>query len=77
MKEINNSLDFGEWIKKKLEKTNWIGYVVFFGIASILLIVLNRIKPVEIWKWTSVYVFVVFLALYFISTMKEEDKYDK
>jgi len=74
-KNTSLKLDFDVLSRKLLHENFWITAVIVLGIISTLAIVLNRFYSIEFWKWTSVYLFFVSLALYFISsTIKKQSQ---
>lgn len=72
LKDYESKLIF-ENIKNFLNSTT-LSYLLFFvGLITIMIIILNRLYPLEFWKWTSVYVFTVIIIFYILSIMSEKD----
>lgn len=72
VKKIENSLDFDRIMKEIIKKTNWIIPITIFGLISVGIIIGNRFMNLELWKWTSVYVFAVVMVSYIISRFQEQ-----
>ncbi|MFA5993112.1 MAG: hypothetical protein WC796_05390 [Candidatus Pacearchaeota archaeon] len=68
-KKRDNYLDFEKVMTKILERMNWIIFIVIVGMFSVCLIIINRFTGIDLWKWTSVYLFVVVLAFYVVSLL--------
>ena len=72
VKETGNRLDF-EWsMKEILRKINWNSVLMILGVITIAIVILNRFYSLEIWKWTSVYIFFVTLIAYTISSIENK-----
>lgn len=71
-KKIENSLDFDRIMKEIIKKINWIIPITIFGLISVGIIIGNRFMNLELWKWTSVYVFAVVIVSYIISHFQEK-----
>ena len=67
-----NYLDFERVIVKILERMNWIIFIVAAGILSVCLIIVNRFTSIELWKWTSVYLFIAVMAFYVVSLVRNK-----
>ena len=74
LKESKNSVGFDNLIKKMIYNQYLTEILIFAGIVSVLLIIINRFKEIELLKWTFVYVFAVLLVFYGISLIKKEDE---
>jgi len=72
VKKIENSIDFDKIIKKLIYRINWIIPITIFGLISVGIIIGNRFMNLELWKWTSVYVFAVVMVFYIISHFQEQ-----
>jgi hypothetical protein len=64
----NNYLDF-EGLMTRLIQKDWGIAPIITGLIAIGFTVLNRFKEVEIWKYSFIYLFVISLIIYFISTI--------
>ena len=73
LKESKNSVGFDNLIKKMIYNQYLTEILIFAGIVSVLLIIINRFKEIELLKWTFVYVFAVLLVFYGISLIKKEE----
>lgn len=72
VKKIENSVDFSRIMKKIVYKIRWIYLIIPFGLIYIAIILGNRFYNLELWKWTSVYVFAVIMVFYVLSWIKED-----
>jgi len=70
----NNYLDFESWIAKLIRK-DWGRAPIITGLIAIGFTVLNRFKEVEVWKYSFIYLFVISLVIYFISTITPSKDY--
>src|SRR3989344_4424781 len=46
--------------------------LIITGFIAIDISLINRIKSLELWKWTSIYIFIIALVFYWISELKQE-----
>ena len=73
IKKYENSLNFDKFIKEFLKKRKLIVFVLIIaGFIAIDISLINRIKSLELWKWTSIYIFIVAMVFYWISELKQE-----
>ncbi|MBS3092599.1 hypothetical protein J4466_04230 [Candidatus Pacearchaeota archaeon] len=73
IKKYENSFDFDKFIKEFLKKRKLIVFaLIITGFIAIDISLINRIKSLELWKWTSIYIFIIALVFYWISELKQE-----
>lgn len=73
LKKTPNSISFSYFLDKLIKNKNIGEYLIVTGIISIFLIIINRFNEIELWKYTFVYVFSVFLVVYLLSMIKKDD----
>ncbi len=74
---IGIAMQFAEYIKKNelkfefdivakkfLLRIKWTNLLILFGLANIGIILLNRVKYLELEKWTLIYIYVLILIAY-------------
>ena len=64
IRKIEPKVDFEKVGKALLFRINWITLVIVFGIITTIIVIANRFYPLELWKWTFVYLFTVSLVFY-------------
>lgn len=64
IKKSELKFEFDAAAKKFLLKVKWTNLLILFGLANIVVILLNRIKYLELEKWTLIYIYVLILIAY-------------
>jgi hypothetical protein len=77
LKNTKNSVDFGSFIKRIIYSKYLGEYIIFIGIISGLIIVINRFREIELLKWTFIYIFSVILVFYGISIISKKEEWDE
>ncbi len=72
MGKKENLLNFESVMGEVIKRINWITAISIVGLICFGVIIANRFYNLEIWKWTSVYIFAVCLVFYGISTIKKD-----
>jgi len=73
MRKTIINVNFDSFSKRTLKEFDWIKSSIITGVISISIIIANRFYDLPLLKWTSVYLFLVCLIIYLLSTLKEEN----
>lgn len=71
-KKTQNSIDFNKFIETFINKEKTLSMLSIWGVITVAIIILNRFHSVELFKWSSVYIFVLLLVFYAISYFQEQ-----
>ncbi|HRZ85583.1 MAG TPA: hypothetical protein P5277_02275 [Candidatus Paceibacterota bacterium] len=67
-------INFDNFIPRLRRMRNFlVVLVILSGFIAIDLSLINRIKNFELWRWTSVYIFIIFFVFYLISQIKQTE----
>lgn len=75
MRKIEPKVSFDHFMKGMVKEFDWVKACIIIGIISIGAIIANRFYEIQLLKWTTVYLFLVFLIIYLISNIGEKEKH--
>lgn len=72
-KDVENRVDFSLFFKNLMKyREKILNILSVWGIVTIILIILNRFKSLELIKWSAIYVFIILLIFYLVSGIIED-----